>query len=55
MNRKIRRRRDLHQTGKTVKAVDIKIHAFKPGKRKSSSGQTYYERRANRSDKHNWI
>jgi hypothetical protein len=45
----------MHQTGKTTKSIDVKIHAMKPGKRISESGHVYYERRANRSDRHSWI
>lgn len=39
------------QTGSTNVAADKKKRALPPGKRKSASGKTYYERRANRSDK----
>ncbi len=39
------------QTGTSNIAKDKKIQAKAPGKRKSASGKTYYESRANRSDK----
>jgi DNA repair protein RadC len=39
------------QTGKSVIEKDYTKKALAPGKRKSASGNTYYERRANRSDK----
>lgn len=39
------------QTGTSLKKYDKLISAKKPGKRKSASGKTYTERRANRSDK----
>lgn len=38
------------QTGSSDKAADRKRTALAPGKRKSRSGVTYYERRKNRSD-----
>lgn len=38
------------QTGKTTRIADAKRKAKRPGKRKSASGRTYYERRKNRSD-----
>lgn len=38
------------QTGHSNKKRDQKRHAKAPGKRKSKSGRTYYERRKNRSD-----
>lgn len=40
----------LVQTGKSSKAIDAKRVAKKPGKRRSASGKTYYEYRANRTD-----
>jgi len=41
-----------HQTGDTVENWDKKLRAQVPGKRKSAtSGKTYYEYRANRTDK----
>jgi hypothetical protein len=40
----------LYQYGNTNIKRDKKIQAKKPGKRTSSSGKTYYEYRANRSD-----
>lgn len=43
---------DMHQIGKSVREIDIKKQAYKPGRRKSKKGNTYYERRMNRSDKH---
>ena len=39
------------QRGSTNLLRDKKIQALPPGKRKSASGKTYYEYRANRSDK----
>lgn len=39
------------QTGKSNTAKDLQRGAKAPGKRTSSKGKTYYERRANRSDK----
>lgn len=39
------------QSGSTNIAYDRRKQALKPGKRKSASGRTYYEYRANRSDK----
>lgn len=38
------------QRGKTNKRLDRKRKALKPGKRRSSRGKVYYERRKNRSD-----
>jgi len=38
------------QTGRSNKAADKKRTARRPGKRRSASGKTYYERRKNRSD-----
>jgi hypothetical protein len=38
------------QTGKSNQSRDKLYQAKKPGKRKSASGRTYYESRANRSD-----
>jgi hypothetical protein len=43
-------RKPIHQTGKTSRKIDKRIKAKAPGKRKSSSGATYYEYRRNRSD-----
>jgi len=40
-----------YQTGKSNLIYDKMKKALPPGKRKSSSGRTYYERRVNRSDK----
>lgn len=42
---------DYHQTGKSNKKRDKLFKAKRPGKRKSRSGNVYYERRTNRSDK----
>ena len=39
-----------HQIGKTIKSIDKKRQALKPGKRISKSGNIYYENRKNRSD-----
>jgi hypothetical protein len=39
------------QTGKSNSAKDLSRTAKAPGKRTSAKGKTYYERRANRSDK----
>ena len=39
------------QTGKSVKSADKSRTAMKPGKRKAKSGRTYWETRANRSDR----
>ena len=41
----------LRQTGSSNTKFDKLVQAMKPGKRKSASGNIYYERRANRSDK----
>lgn len=38
------------QTGTSVKRIDRQRKAKPPGKRKSKTGKTYYERRKNRSD-----
>jgi len=43
-------RKIMPQTGKSNTAIDKKVKAKKPGKRKSASGKVYYERRKNRSD-----
>jgi len=42
--------RVLDQTGKTTVKIDAKRKALAPGKRVSSSGNTYWETRKNRSD-----
>ena len=42
--------RVLDQTGKTTVKIDAKRKALSPGKRISSSGNTYWETRKNRSD-----
>ena len=39
------------QTGDTIVKIDAKRKALAPGKRISSSGNVYWESRANRSDK----
>lgn len=41
----------VRQTGSTHRADDLQRQAKRPGKRVSANGKTYYERRANRSDK----
>lgn len=41
----------VRQTGSTHRAEDLQRQAKRPGKRVSANGKTYYERRANRSDK----
>lgn len=41
------------QTGTTTKKLDKQRSALPPGKRKSRTGRTYYERRKNRSDAQN--
>jgi hypothetical protein len=38
------------QTGGSSKMYDLRFQAMPPGKRKSATGKTYYEYRANRSD-----
>lgn len=38
------------QTGKSVKAIDRRIVAKKPGRRISEDGNVYFEYRRNRSD-----
>jgi hypothetical protein len=40
----------FRQTGSSSKLADEVRHAKRPGKRKSASGKTYYERRKNRTD-----
>lgn len=52
INMKRKQRQDMHQIGKSIKHIDLQRQAFKPGKRESKDGHTYYERRMNRSDKH---
>lgn len=44
-------RRSYKQTGTSVKALDKKVQAKKPGKRTTTWGTTYTETRANRSDR----
>jgi signal peptidase I len=41
----------LRQTGSSNKKYDERFNAMKPGKRTSASGNVYYERRADRTDK----
>jgi len=41
----------LPQRGKTTKLIDQELSALPPGKRISKTGNTYWETRANRSDK----
>lgn len=43
-------KKKYRQTGRSKKSADIKRKAKPPGKRKSSSGRTYFENRKNRSD-----
>jgi hypothetical protein len=43
--------KDTRQTGKSNTFMDKRFMAKKPGKRKTSWGTTYYERRKNRSDR----
>jgi hypothetical protein len=40
----------LKQSGGSSKMYDLRFQALPPGKRKSATGRTYYEYRANRSD-----
>lgn len=49
--RKSATKKAVKQTGKTNIAIDKKIQAKSPGKRKTTHKTTYYENRANRSDK----
>lgn len=44
------KKKKAYQTGKSNIKKDKQRKALPPGKRKSSSGATYYERRKNRSD-----
>lgn len=46
-----KKKTDYRQTGTSSKSHDEQRKAKPPGKRKSRSGKTYYERRKNRSDK----
>jgi hypothetical protein len=41
-----------HQTGRSIKPIDRKKRALRPGKRKSRARRIYYEYRRNRSDVH---
>jgi hypothetical protein len=43
-------KKSIYQTGASSKRYDLMKSALPPGKRKSASGKTYYERRKNRSD-----
>lgn len=43
--------KEKKQTGSSSKIFDLRHQAMKPGKRTTSWGTTYYESRANRSDK----
>lgn len=45
-----KKKRSYRQTGTSNKKRDQHRTAHRPGKRKSRSGKTYYERRKNRSD-----
>lgn len=45
------KKKSARQTGSSNRKRDSEIKAKRPGKRKSASGKTYYERRKNRSDK----
>lgn len=47
---KAKTKKDYHQTGKSYINYDRFFKAKPPGKRKSKSGNIYYERRKNRSD-----
>lgn len=47
----MKKKSEKRQTGTSVKSKDKLYAALPPGKRISASGRTYYERRANRSDK----
>ena len=40
-----------HQVGKSVKYYDYRKKALSPGRRKSITGNIYYEYRKNRTDK----
>jgi len=46
-----KKKSEVKQSGNTDKNRDILFQAKKPGKRKTAWGSTYYENRANRSDK----
>ena len=50
MVKKVRVRAHYRQTGKTNTRRDKLLRAKKPGKRRSKSGNVYYESRKNRSD-----
>jgi hypothetical protein len=43
-------KKSVYQTGASSRKYDLMKSALPPGKRKSASGKTYYERRKNRSD-----
>lgn len=57
ITKKIKKRRikKYRQIGKSVLKYDRRFKAKKPGKRKSSTGNIYYEYRTNRSDIGRWI
>lgn len=40
-----------HQLGKSIRSIDKRLRAKKPGKRVSASKKRYYENRRNRTDK----
>lgn len=48
---KKKKKTSSRQTGTSNKKIDRERHAKHPGKRRSKTGNPYYERRANRSDK----
>ena len=50
MKKRTSKKKKPYQTGRSNKAADRMRKAKKPGKRKSSSGSKYIERRKNRSD-----
>lgn len=50
MKKRTSKKKKPYQTGRSNKAADRMRKAKKPGKRKSSSGGKYIERRKNRSD-----
>ena len=51
----IKRTRQLPLRKRKTLLVDAQIKALKPGKRISKSGETYYERRFNRSDQDEYL
>jgi len=50
-----RRSRKVYQIGKSKAKYDARRQARKPGRRVSSSGRVYHERRRNRSDVRKWL